>query len=41
MMKELEFVDQKNDLLNAMIQISKTEKDQKNNTQSSGCIKWK
>ena len=42
MMKELEFVDQKNDLLNAMIQISKTGEGPKKQYPSSGCsIKWK
>ncbi len=42
LMKNLEFVDEKNDLLEAMIQISQTGKGPNKQYPSSGCsIKWK
>ena len=41
-MKNLEFVNNKNDLLDAMIEISKTQNGPKNQFASAGCsIKWK
>ena len=41
-MKNLEFVNNKNDLLDAMIEISKTQNGPKNQFSSAGCsIKWK
>ena len=41
-MKNLEFVNDKNDLLDAMIQISKSQNGPKNQFASAGCsIKWK
>ena len=41
-MSNLEFVNDKNDLLDAMIEISKTENGPKNQFASAGCsIKWK
>ena len=41
-MKNLEFVNNKNDLLDAMIEISKTQNCPKNQFSSAGCsIKWK
>jgi len=41
-MKNLKFVNNKNDLLDAMVEISKTQKGPKNQFASAGCsVKWK